>query len=159
MEVKSHLVCRFCLDSREWITQGIYTREGPHRWLSGKESTYQCRFDQGFGMICWRRKWPPTLVFLPGKSHGWRSLVGYCPRGRNELDTTEHICKHSREGDLRASLHPWFRLDFWLLVLEWQELAFSPLRPTKWTQLRVINDHFGFSWPQWTSVREPWLRL
>ena len=28
----------------------------------------------------WRRKWQPTPVFLPGESHGWRSLVGYSPR-------------------------------------------------------------------------------
>jgi len=27
----------------------------------------------------WRRKWQPTPVFLPGKSHGQRSLVGYSP--------------------------------------------------------------------------------
>ena len=31
----------------------------------------------------------PTPVFLPGKSHGQRSLVGYSPQGRKELDTTE----------------------------------------------------------------------
>ena len=37
----------------------------------------------------WRRKWQPTPVFLPGKSHGWRSLVGYCLWGRTESDTTE----------------------------------------------------------------------
>ena len=30
--------------------------------------------------IPWRRKWQPTPVFLPGESHGWRSLVGYSPR-------------------------------------------------------------------------------
>ena len=30
----------------------------------------------------WRRKWQPTLVFLPGESHGQRSLVGYTPWGR-----------------------------------------------------------------------------
>ena len=33
--------------------------------------------------------WQPTLVFLPGKSHGHRSLVGYSPQGHKELDTTE----------------------------------------------------------------------
>ena len=32
---------------------------------------------------------PPPPVFLPGKSHGWRSLVGYSPWGRKELDMTE----------------------------------------------------------------------
>ena len=40
----------------------------------------------------WRRKWQPTPVSLPGESHGRRSLVGYSPQGRKELDTTE--CLH-----------------------------------------------------------------
>ena len=39
----------------------------------------------------WRRKWHPTPVFLPGESHGQRSLVGYSPRGRKESDTTERV--------------------------------------------------------------------
>ena len=43
------------------------------------------------GKIPWRRKWQPTLVFLTGESHGQRSLVGYIPQGREELDTTEAI--------------------------------------------------------------------
>ena len=37
----------------------------------------------------WRRKWQPTPVFLPGESHGQRSLVGCRPWGRIESDTTE----------------------------------------------------------------------
>ena len=37
----------------------------------------------------WRRKWHPTPVFLPGESHGRRSLVGCSPWGRTESDTTE----------------------------------------------------------------------
>ena len=39
----------------------------------------------------WRWKWQPTPVLLPGESHGWRSLVGYSPRGRKESDTTEGL--------------------------------------------------------------------
>ena len=39
------------------------------------------RFDLWIAKIPWRRKWQPTPVFLPGKSHGQRSLVGYSPRG------------------------------------------------------------------------------
>ena len=35
------------------------------------------------------RQWQPTPVLLPGKFHGWRSLVGCSPWGRKELDTTE----------------------------------------------------------------------
>ena len=50
--------------------------------LESKESACQCkrpRFHSCVGKIPWRRKWLPTPVFLPGKSHGQRSLVGYSP--------------------------------------------------------------------------------
>ena len=36
-----------------------------------------------------RKQWYPTPVFVPGEVHGQRSLVGYSPRGRKELDRTE----------------------------------------------------------------------
>ena len=39
----------------------------------------------------WRRKWQPSPVFLPGKSHGQRSLVGYSPWGHKESDMTEKL--------------------------------------------------------------------
>ena len=42
----------------------------------------------------WRRQWQPTLVLLPGKSHGWRSLVGCSPWGCEESDMTEQIHFH-----------------------------------------------------------------
>ena len=48
-------------------------------------------FDPWVGKILWRRKWQPTPVFLPGKSHGWRSLVGYCSWRRKESDMTEQL--------------------------------------------------------------------
>ena len=71
------------------------------RWLSGKESACQCRrrrrrgFDPWVGKIPWRRKWQPTLVFLPGESHGWRNLVGYRPWGCKELDMTKWLSTHT----------------------------------------------------------------
>ena len=49
---------------------------------SGKEPAYQCRrlkFDPWVSKIPWRRAWQLTLVFLPGESHGQRSLVGNSP--------------------------------------------------------------------------------
>ena len=64
---------------------------------SGKESACQCRrhkrlvYNPWVGKIPWRRRWHPTPVFLPGESHGQRSLVGYSPRDRKELDKTEHL--------------------------------------------------------------------
>ena len=42
-----------------------------------------------YKMVWRRRQWHPTPVLLPGKSHGWRSLVGSSPWGRKESDTTE----------------------------------------------------------------------
>ena len=49
------------------------------------------------GQMLWRRAWQPAPVFLPGESHGQRSLAGYSPWGRKESDTTEgteHACWH-----------------------------------------------------------------
>ena len=85
-------------------------------WLHGKEFTCQCkrcRFDPWVRKIPWRRKWQPTPVFLPGKFHGQRSLVGYNPWGCKESDTTveadqQHGSHHShraagREREQRGS--------------------------------------------------------
>ena len=44
-----------------------------------------------FMFMHWRRKWQPTPVLLPGKSHGRRNLVGYSPWGGKESDTTERL--------------------------------------------------------------------
>ena len=60
----------------------------------------QCRrpgFNPWVGKVPKRRKGLPTPVFLPIESHGQRSLVGYSPWGRKELDTTEqlHLIKYS----------------------------------------------------------------
>ena len=66
---------------REGIGAGLSHRGLP-RWLSGEASTCQCRrhgFDSWVRKIPWRRKWQSTLVFLPGTSHGQRSLEGYSP--------------------------------------------------------------------------------
>ena len=41
-------------------------------------------FDSWIRKISWKRKWTPTLVFLPEKSHGQRSLAGYSPKGHKE---------------------------------------------------------------------------
>ena len=59
-------------------------------WLSVCLQCGRPRFDPWVGKILWRRKWQPTPVFLPGKSHGW-SLVGYSPWGRKESGTTEWL--------------------------------------------------------------------
>ena len=61
---------------------------GLHRWPGGKESSYQHRrckrgeFSPWVRKMPWSRKWQPTPVFLPGKSHGQRKLSGYSPWDR-----------------------------------------------------------------------------
>ena len=61
------------------------------------------------GKIPWRKKWQPTAVVLPARSHGQRSLVGYSPRGHKELGMTERVttqnvkhCFRTLESDLRS---------------------------------------------------------
>ena len=55
-------------------------------------------------LIPWRRKWQPTSVFLPEKSHGWRSLAGYSPWGPKESDTTERLHFHFKWLDSKQFL-------------------------------------------------------
>ena len=93
--------CRFLLQGSYWVDQNSpwgHNESDTTEWLSlldfpcglaGKESTCQCRrpgFDPWVGKTPQRRKWQPTPVFLPGKSHGQRSLVGFSPRGLKESD-------------------------------------------------------------------------
>ena len=76
-----------CSSFKQWLGEAI------SRWLRGKESACQCRrhrFNPWVQKIPWRRKWHPTPIFLPGKSHGQRSLVGYSPWSCKESNTTEH---------------------------------------------------------------------
>ena len=111
------------------IDQCYSSREGEWTWKSNaqssiflmptglqasgsadKESTCQCRrlrryeFDPWVRKIPWRRKWQPTPIFLPGKSHGQRSLASYTPWG--------HKARHLPQGELMPvdearSLHSW----------------------------------------------------
>ena len=68
---------------------------------SGKEPTCQCKrlkrhgFDPWVGKIPWRRKWQSIPVFLPGESHGQRSLVSHSPWDLEESDMTEATCMHA----------------------------------------------------------------
>ena len=48
-------------------------------------------FPLTYSRISWRRKWQPTPVFLPRKSHGQRNLAGYSPYGHKESDMTGHM--------------------------------------------------------------------
>ena len=87
---------------------------------SGEERPCQCRrlnrqiLDPWIRKIPWRKKWQPTPVFLPGESHGHRSLTGYSPWGRRVrrdyrdlaytytlIGRVPTLCKNSRSFPLR----------------------------------------------------------
>ena len=66
----------------------------PPWWLRWYRMCLQYRrpkFDPWVRKIPWGREWQPTLVFLPGDSHGQRSLVGYSPWVCKESDTNEQL--------------------------------------------------------------------
>ena len=93
-------------------------------WLGGKESACQyrkCRFSPWFGKSPWRGKWKPTLVFLPGKFHGQRSLAGYSLWGHKESDVTKHTCFYSHIWSLRIEnlrySHEWHEKEERIVIL------------------------------------------
>ena len=65
------------LDTTEQLMLSLWGSPGGS---AGTESTCNAgapQFDSWVRKIPWRREWLPTPIFLPGKFHGWRSLVGY----------------------------------------------------------------------------------
>ena len=72
------------------------SEHGLPRWLSSKESACQCRrqrrcgFEPWVRKIPWRRKWQPSPIFLPGKSHRQRSLVGHSTWGLKDTQLSAH---------------------------------------------------------------------
>ena len=97
------------------------------RWASLLAQSSACQyrrpgFDPRVGKMPWRRKWQPAPVFLPGESHGQRSLAGYSLWGHKESDMTEQltcawVCTHTHththskgKKEATALLSCWFQL-------------------------------------------------
>ena len=90
-----HLFGKYCLRRKPWISKSnlisFMRNQELLSWLQGASLMAQwwriclqckrCGFSPWSGKIPWRRKWQPTPVFLPAKSHGLGSLVGYSPWG------------------------------------------------------------------------------
>ena len=83
------------------VTWGLVLDSQTWGFRSGSDGQRICvlrrrpRFDPWVGKMPWRRKWKPIPVFLPGKYHGQRSLLGYSPWGRNKqlsMDTHFPLC-------------------------------------------------------------------
>ena len=89
------------------------------RWETGRVMCLNCIV---YVSGPWKREWQPTPVFLPGKSHGQRSLEGYSPWG----------CKRVR--------HDWAHID-WLMQVEFTEQC--PATNKKLGSYKVKNTEFG----------------
>ena len=93
-------------------------------WLSGKEYTCQCRrqgFDPWVRKTPWRKKWQPTPVFLPGKSHGHRSLAGYSPWGCKRVGYD--LLTEQQQQHLQRTMSPnvmcWRSVAAWTSSAQW----------------------------------------
>ena len=79
----------FQISNRKWAFQVA-------QWLKNLPANAEDARDHSWdGKIPWRRKWQRTPIFLPGKFHGQRSLVGYSPWGHKESDATEYTTTES----------------------------------------------------------------
>ena len=75
----------------------VFKSSEPTVWVFGQLLSYnndEIDFLEYSMLHLGRRQWQPTPVLLPGKSHGWRSLVGCSPWGCEESDTTERLHFH-----------------------------------------------------------------
>ena len=127
------------------------------RWCSGKESACPCRrykrhgFHSLVGKIPWRRKWQPSPVFLPGESHGQRSLAGYSPWGCKESDATEHAHTYTYSSvfSMTISLSTVFcfrkkeKLTWWRAVFVFSHSIV--------TAVIFIGTHIKIRWNIWTK--------
>ena len=79
------------------INTGPEMIAGPLWSFGGREPACHCktcRFSPWVRKIPWGRKWQPMPGFLPGESHGQRSLVGYSPQVHQESDMTK-VTQHA----------------------------------------------------------------
>ena len=104
------------------------------RWISHKESSYQCRrygFDLWVRKTPWRRKWQPTPVLLLEKSHGQRNLIGHSPWVCKELNMTEELSTHAhKDGWNISQVDEWYlsNTNFKILRVKiWKDFFFSSI--------------------------------
>ena len=111
-------------------------------------------FDPWVGKIPWRRKWQPTPVFLPGESHGQRTLLGYSPWGRKESDTTERLhflslsflhwggtILHSHDQSMRVPVHS--------ITKDYVVKPLTFYQSDKWEIVSHFSFNLYFSYYEW----------
>ena len=108
-------------------------------WLKQQRTCLQCRrfgLDPWVGKIPWRRAQQPISVFLPGKSHGQRSLAGYSPWGPK--------C-WTQLGDFHFTRIQW-ALDIRLGVVKGLLCITLEFREGSWLTHTLMSHHLGRYW-------------
>ena len=123
------------------------------RWLSCKESACQRRrlgLDPWVRKILLRKKWQPIPVFLPGKWHGQRSLVGYSPWGCKESYVTKHT--HTPEDSEGQE-----SLACWSQSMGSQRVGHNLATEQQTTQQCASEDLSHRNENLWTHVHYAWM--
>ena len=130
-----------------WYQCKKWGPEKPHSALEWKTCTTMLTTFVFQTKRPWRREWLSTPVFLPGKSHGLRSLVGYSPWSCKELDTTERLTLFPHTFTFIPDARYWFML--WIYSQKIKSTlkmaVFSP------QDLRVFSSQYCF-WKQNSSL-------
>ena len=134
-------------------------------WLSGLPSRSP-RFDPWVTKITWRRKWWPTPVFLPGKPHGQRSLVGHSPLGKkrvgHDLETKQ---QQQKENKAKRGVIVFYILSemYYCLVAKLCLTLLSPWIVARQPPLFVVfpkQEYWsGSPFPSPGDLLDPWIRL
>ena len=120
---------------------------GLTKYPSGKESACQCgrcEFDPCIEKIPWRRKWQSTSAFLPGKSHGKRSLAGCSPRGC-KINGHNIATKHS-------TLHIYTHTHMLLLLRRFSRVRLCATHRRQPTRLPVLPGILQARTLEWVAI-------
>ena len=105
----------------------------------------ETRVDPWVRKIPWRRKWQSSPVFLPGESHGWRSLEGYSPRG--------HRVGHNWATSLHFTLQCTFKVSLGLQAIPLQECLPVELEAQQLPGLLQMNNcELRINHGQWNPI-------
>ena len=129
-----------------WMFAICQAMFGLPSWLKWLGTCLQClrsRFNPWVEKIPWRREWQSTPAFLPGESHGQRSLVGYSPWSHKDSDTPEWLTHTHAQ---RPFLFP-FLLYFW-----WRNGKESTCQCRRWKR-RGFHSWIGKI--PWRRERQP----
>ena len=147
---------RFIFEDQNVIKLGLLW------WLSGKESTCQCRrwrFDPWVGKLPWRRRWQHTRVFLPGESHGrgvWQAT------GHRVTKESEWLDNNSNNfgGIIFLLKYSWVTILYYCCTAKWFSYIYTLLLLSRFSHVRLRVTSETAAHPSlWFSRQEHWSGL